>query len=714
MQDLQRQLANELRLRPEQVGGTMALSSQGATVPFIARYRKEATGGLDEVRVQAILDGAHRLRDLADRRAAVIASIEEQGKMTPELGRALEAAATRTELEDIYLPYRPRRRTRATIARERGLEPLAEMIWRQRSPAGDASELVRGFLDPERGVPGAEAALAGARDICAEWVAEDAALRGLARSVAARQCVLRSDVVAARRGERTKFEGYYAHREPFTSAPSHRILALLRGEAEGVLRVRLGLPDEDVVRLLTAKVVTQPRARFAEELRAAVADGWTRLLGPSLETELRAQLKDRADREAIEVFAENLRHLLLAPPAGGVRVLALDPGLRTGLKVAVLDATGRLLETATLYTERGSAERSRSAAVLLELLARYKAVLLAVGNGTGSREAEIFLRDALKDLETPPPVVSVSEQGASVYSASETARAELPGLDVSLRGAVSIGRRLQDPLSELVKIDPKSIGVGQYQHDVDQAALRKRLDEVVYSCVNAVGVDLNTASAELLEHVSGIGPTLARRIIARRDQVGPFPSRAALRDVSGLGPKAFEQAAGFLRVRGGERLDDSAVHPERYGVVRRMAEDLGVPVSQLVGSGELTRRIDWRRYAGPDLGEPTLRDIVAELEKPGRDPRGDFSAPAFRPDLSSLGDLREGMVLEGVVTNVTAFGAFVDVGVHQDGLVHVSELANRFVRDPAEVVRLGDRLAVKVLKVDLERRRLSLSLRALA
>jgi protein Tex len=521
--------------------------------------------------------------------------------------------------------------------------------------------------------------------------------------------------VAARRAERTKFEGYYAHREPFASAPSHRILALFRGEAEGVLRVHLQLPEEDVVRLLTAKVVTQARAPFAEELRAAVADGWNRLLGPSLESELRGQLKERADREAIEVFATNLRHLLLAPPAGGRRVLALDPGLRTGLKVAVLDATGRVLETATLYTERGGAERSRAAAVLLDLLARYPADLVAVGNGTGSREAEAFLRGALKDVAKPPPLVSVSEQGASVYSASETARRELPGLDVSLRGAVSIGRRLQDPLSELVKIDPKSIGVGQYQHDVDQSALRKKLVEVVDSCVNAVGVDVNTASADLLEHVSGIGPTLARRIIAHRDQAGPFPSRSALRNVSGLGPKAFEQAAGFLRVRGGgERLDDSAVHPERYGVVRRMASDLGVPVRELVGSAELTRGIDWGRYTGSDLGEPTLRDILSELEKPCRDPRGDFSAPGFRSDLGSLEDLREGMVLEGVVTNVTAFGAFVDVGVHQDGLVHVSELSSRFVRDPAEVVALGDRLAVKVLRVDLERRRLSLSVRALA
>jgi uncharacterized protein len=706
------QVADELRLRPEQVERTLALSADGATVPFVARYRKEVTGGLDEVRIQAILDGARRHRELAERRAAVVSSIEEQGRMTPELARALAAAATRTELEDLYLPFRPKRRTRAGIARERGLEPLADLMWRQEPAGGDPAELARRFVDPAREVADLAAALAGARDICAERMAEDAALRALARGLAARQGVLRSDVV---RGvaDRTKFEGYYAHREPLTSAPSHRVLALLRGEAESVLKVRLDFPDGEITRALTARVVTRPGAPFAEELGAAVADGWGRLLGPSLESELRAELKARADREAIEVFAENLRHLLLAPPAGARRIAALDPGLRTGIKLAVLDATGRLLETATLYTERGVGDRGRAAALLLDLVSRHRPELVAVGNGTGSREAEAFLHATLTEAAATLPVVSVSEQGASVYSASETARAELPGLDVSLRGAVSIGRRLQDPLGELVKIDPKSIGVGQYQHDVDQAGLRKRLGEVVDSCVNAVGVDVNTASAELLEHVSGVGPTLARRVVTHREGHGAFPSRAALREVSGLGPKAFEQGAGFLRVRGSEPLDDSAVHPERYAVVERMAGDLGVEVRALVGDAALVRRIDWRRYTGPDLGEPTLRDILAELEKPGRDPRGDFSAPAFRADLSALEDVREGMVLQGVVTNVTAFGAFVDVGVHQDGLVHVSEVANRFVRDPAEVLRVGDRLAVKVLGVDLERRRLSLSVRAL-
>lgn len=712
MEGLGGQIAEELSLRPEQVERTLELSSGGATVPFMARYRKEVTGGLDEVQIQAVIDGARRLRELADRRESVIASIEQQGKMTPELARALATAATRTELEDLYLPYRPKRRTRATIARERGLEPLADLLWRQDPAAGDPGSLARRFVDPARDVPDAAAALAGARDICAERVAEDAALRRLARGLAVRHGQLRSDVVPARRGERTKFEGYYGHRESLSSAPSHRVLALLRGEAEGVLRVHLDFPGEEITGSLTGKVVTRPQASVAAELRQAVAEGWQRLLGPSLESELRAELKVRADREAIEVFAENLRHLLLAPPAGSRSVLALDPGLRTGLKLAVLDGTGRLMDTATLFTERGAAERTRAAALLHGLITRHRPELVAVGNGTGSREAEGFLRAAMRENGLALPLVSVSEQGASVYSASETAREELPGLDVSLRGAVSIGRRLQDPLGELVKIDPKSIGVGQYQHDVDQAGLRKRLSEVVDSCVNAVGVDVNTASATLLEHVSGIGPALARRIVEHRERQGAFASRSGLREVGGLGARAFEQAAGFLRVRGLEPLDDSAVHPERYGVVGRMAKDLGMEVRALAGSPQLVRRIDWRRYTGPDLGEPTLRDILAELEKPGRDPRGDFSAPAFREDLSTLEDVGEGMVLEGVVTNVTAFGAFVDVGVHQDGLVHVSQLADRFVRDPAEVVRVGDRLTVKVLGVDLERRRLSLSARA--
>ncbi|HSR25241.1 MAG TPA: Tex-like N-terminal domain-containing protein, partial [Candidatus Eisenbacteria bacterium] len=629
------EVARELGLRPAQVEGALALSEGGATVPFIARYRKEATGGLDEVRVQAVLDGVRRRRELEARRTAVVASVEQQGRMTPDLARALAAAGTRAELEDLYLPYRPKRRTRATIARERGLESLADLVWRQQA-GGDAAALVAPFVDPERGVPDAASALAGARDICAERVSESAPLRGLARKLSAREGLLRSDVVPARRGERTRFEDHYGRQEPLASAPSHRVLAAFRGEAEGVLRVRVLFPDEEVTAALVSRVVTRPGALFGAELEAAVRDGWERLLRPSLESELRAELKERADRAAIEVFGENLRHLLLAPPAAGRRVVAIDPGLRTGLKVAALDGTGRLLETATLSTERGARERERAAAALSDAVARHRPDLVAVGNGTGSREAEAFVREALAQRGSPLPVVSVSEQGASVYSASEVARQELPELDVSLRGAVSIGRRLQDPLAELVKIDPRSIGVGQYQHDVDAGALLDKLGEVVDSCVNAVGVDVNSASPQLLEHVSGVGPVLARRIVEHRERQGPFPSRAALRRVAGLGVRTFELAAGFLHVRGGQPLDDSAVHPERYGLVERMARDLGADVRSLVGAPALARRIEWRRYVSGDVGEPTLRDILAELEKPGRDPRGDFSAPAFREDLRSL------------------------------------------------------------------------------
>jgi uncharacterized protein len=703
-------IARELNLRPEQVDATLALHAGGATVPFIARYRKEVTGALDEVQIQAIID-RHALRvELDERREVILKSIDEQGKLTPALRQALERAGTKAELEDLYLPYRPKRRTRATIAREKGLEPLADLIWKQETLQGDPAVRVAAFVNAEKGVADAPAALAGARDICAERVAEDAGLRAFARERSMRQGKLHSQVIPAKREQRSKFETYYEHEEPITSAPSHRVLAMFRGETEELLRVKLRFPDDEIVSTLTSRVVTRPRATFAGELRAAVADAWERLLGASLETELRGELKERADREAINVFGDNLRHLLLAPAAGAKRIIALDPGLRTGVKVAAIDATGKLTDTATLYTERSADERARAAHAFAALMKKHQPELIAVGNGTGSREAENFVREALQGSEIS--IVSVSEQGASIYSASEVAREEFPDLDLTLRGAVSIGRRLGDPLAELVKLDPKSIGVGQYQHDVEQSWLKKKLGEVVDSCVNAVGVEVNTASAQLLEHVSGVGPNLAKKIVAHRDTNGAFKSRSALRKVSGFGPKTFEQAAGFLRIRGDHPLDASAVHPERYDVVERMAKDLGVGVKALVGNVALLRTLDWRKYAGPDFGEPTVKDIIAELEKPGRDPRGDFTPPSFRKDLQKLDDVREGMVLSGVVTNVTAFGAFVDVGVHQDGLVHVSQLSTRFVRDPSEVVKVGDRVTVKVLSVDLERKRLGLSIRA--
>ncbi|MFY1824704.1 Tex family protein [Myxococcus fulvus] len=707
------ELSQELGLKPEQVDRTLALNADGATVPFIARYRKEVTGGLDEVQIQTILDRAGERAELDSRRETILRSVEEQGKLTPELAKALKAAKTRTELEDLYLPYRPKRRTRAAIARERGLEPLADLLWKQDGRKGeDADAKVRPFVNAEKEVPDLAAALAGARDICAERMSEDAGLRRQSREVCAKRGTLRSDVVPAKKGEPTKFENYYGHEEPLSQAPSHRVLALLRGEEEGVLKVRLNMPDDEVKALLAGRVVTKPQALFASELRAAVEDGWERLMGPSLESELRAELKERADKGAIGVFGENLRHLLLTAPAGARAVLALDPGLRTGIKLAMLDNTGSVAETLTLYSERSADERVRAAKLLSAVVQKHKPELIAVGNGTGSREAETFVRDTLKALGSQVPVVSVSEQGASIYSASEVARDEFPEMDVSLRGAVSIGRRLQDPLAELVKIDPKSIGVGQYQHDVDQGLLKKKLGEVVDSCVNAVGVDVNTASPQLLEHVSGVGPSLAKKLVAHRASKGRFTTRRELLKVSGLGPKTFEQAAGFLRVRGPEPLDASAVHPERYAVVERMAKDLGVEVGALVGNASLVRKIDPKKYLGPDLGEMTLKDILAELEKPSRDPRGDFSAPTMRDDLRTLEDVKEGMVLQGVVTNVTAFGAFVDVGVHQDGLVHVSQISTKFVKDPSEVVKVGDRLTVRVLTVDLQRKRLALSVRA--
>jgi uncharacterized protein len=701
-------VARELNIRPEQVERTLALSEAGSTVPFIARYRKEMTGGLDEVQIQAVLDRARRRAELDQRRAAILESISAQGKLTPELTLALERAKSLAELDDLYLPYKPKRRTRASMARERGLEPLADLIWKQELVSGDRASA---FVSVEKGIPDVMAALAGARDICAERIAEDAPLRATLRQLAGQKARLVSRVVPAKKAEKSKFETYYDHAEPVASAPSHRILAIFRGETEAFLRVKVEFPEEEAISIVTSRIVTRPKATYAGELRTAAADAWERLLAPSLETELRGLLRERADREAIKVFGENLRHLLLAPAAGAKRILALDPGLRTGTKLAVLDATAQLIDTATLYTERSADERRRAVEQFVTLVKEHRPELIAVGNGTGSREAEAFVREALTSVGTEVPVVSVSEQGASVYSASEIAREEFPTLDVSLRGAVSIGRRLGDPLAELVKIDPRSIGVGQYQHDVDHALLEKQLGEVVDSCVNAVGVEVNTASAALLEHVSGVGAGLAKKIVEHRNSNGPFKTRAALRKVSGLGPRTFEQAAGFLRVRGDNPLDASAVHPERYELVERMAKDLSAQVKTLIGNAALIRTIDWRRYVGGDVGEPTLKDILSELEKPGRDPRGDFTPPAFRKDLQTLADVKAGMVLKGVVTNVTAFGAFVDVGVHQDGLVHVSQLSNRFVKDPAEVVRVGEQVTVTVLTVDLDRKRLGLSMR---
>lgn len=705
-------IAAELKLPVAKVAAVVGLLADGNTIPFIARYRKEATGSLDEVQIRAIKERRDYLVELEDRRRAVLASIEEQGALTPELRARIEACATKAELEDLYLPYKKKRRTRAAIARERGLGPLAERVLAQ-PPSGIPAADAAAFVDADKGVPDADAALAGARDIVAELMAERADIRGFTREEYAQRGVLCSRVVKGKDAERTKFEQYYDFREPLARIPSHRYLAIRRGEDEGVLRGRVEVDDAALVARIERAMRLDRRSPFAGQLADAIADGYKRLLAPSVEVDVRGEAKLRADREAVDVFADNLRNLLLAAPLGPRPVIGIDPGLRTGCKCAAVDATGKFLDTVTLHLTRGDEAMARAARDLTAFIARFRPAALAIGNGTGGRECEAFVRDVLRAGKlTDVFALQVSEAGASVYSASDVAREEFPDLDLTIRGAISIARRLQDPLAELVKIEPKAIGVGQYQHDVHQPLLAGKLDEVVESCVNRVGVELNTASAPLLAHVAGIGASLAGKVVAHRDKNGPFASRRAVLKVSGFGPRAFEQAAGFLRIRGAKHpLDASAVHPERYELVERIAGDLGVDVASLVGNGALIDRIDVKRYVGDGVGEPTLRDIVAELRKPGRDPRAAFEPPAFRDDVRELEDLQPGMSLEGVVTNVTAFGAFVDVGVHQDGLVHISQLADKFVKHPSDVVKVGDTLRVRVLEVDLQRRRIALSAR---
>ncbi len=693
---------------PRSVAAVLALLDEGATVPFIARYRKEKTGGLDEVAIRRIDEIRAAMVDLDKRRAAILATLAEDRVLTPELERRLFAAMTRTELEDLYLPFKKKRKTRASTARERGLGPLAERIMAQ-PRVGDPEREARAFVMPAKEVPDVEAALAGARDIVAEVMSERADIRAFGRDVFLRHGrVASSAVKKTTEGQRTRFEDYYAYAERVDRIPSHRYLAIDRGEEEGFLKVKIELEDERFIADLRHRMAHDARSPFADLLGLAVVDGYKRLLRPAIENEVRADLKARADAEAVNVFAKNLEAILLGPPLGEAVVLALDPGFRTGCKCAVVDATGALLAHLTIFPHTGDAARAeRDVTALID---RYRVTAIAVGNGTGGRETEAFLKGALGQRKVT--IVSVSETGASVYSASDIAREEMPDLDLTYRGAVSIGRRLQDPLAELVKVEPRALGVGQYQHDVNQTLLAERLDAVVETAVNRVGVELNTASAPLLAHVAGIGPGLAKAIVKHRTERGPFKSRRQLLQVAGLGPARFEQAAGFLRIRHGDHpLDASAVHPERYALVERMAQDLGTPLAGLVGNAEVAAKIDVRRYLGGDVGEPTLNDIVSELARPGRDPRASFEAPAFRDDVNSVDDLEAGMELDGVVTNVTNFGAFVDIGVHQDGLVHISELADRFVRDPHEAVHAGQRLKVRVLSVDRERKRIALSAR---
>ena len=709
---LSARVAAELSLNPVQVQRTMALFAEGATLPFIARYRKEVTGGLDEVQLRDVRERAEYITELEERRAAILKSVAEQGKLDDALKAQILAAETKQALEDLYLPFKPKRRTRAMIARERGLAPLAEAIWAgtlsDAAAVAKAAEFVLAGMDgKDSEVPSADAALQGARDILAEQVAEDATIRGWLREVTRAKGVVSSKVIEDKRSDDSKYKDYYEFSEPLGTIPSHRMLAIRRGEAEGELLWRIVAPVEEIDARLAREVVAERKA--VQQLTLVAVDAYKRLLAIAIEAELRLELKSRADDEAITIFGRNLEQLLLASPAGEKRVIGLDPGFRTGVKVAVVSATGALVHTDTLYLH----QEDRFAGAIRTLVQRFTPELIAIGNGTASRETETLTKAALRELDAPrPTVVVVNEAGASVYSASDLARAEFPDLDVSLRGAVSIARRLQDPLAELVKIDPKSIGVGQYQHDVNQTRLKQRLDDIVMSCVNRVGVELNTASAALLGYVAGIGPTLAQGIVAMRDQRGGLRSRADLKDVPRLGAKAFEQAAGFLRVRGGAHpLDGSAVHPERYKLVERMAKDLGVEVQALIGNDALVDGIAIAEYVSDDVGLPTLRDIVAELKKPGRDPRAAFEPPAFRDDIQKPSDLHAGMVLEGVVTNIVAFGAFVDIGVHQDGLVHVSQLADRYVRDPNDVVKVGQKVKVTVQGVDLPRNRIALSMK---
>ncbi|MDQ3701151.1 MAG: RNA-binding transcriptional accessory protein [Chloroflexota bacterium] len=708
-------IAREQRLRIPQVGATATLLAEGATVPFIARYRKEATGSLDEVAVTIIRDRLAQLEALDQRRQAIIRSLEERTLLTDDLRGRIEAAETLAALEDAYLPFRPKRRTRATIARERGLAPLAEVLFRQ-APTTDPETAAAPYVTPagsavpeDRQVPTVAAALQGARDIIAENVADDATARARIRQLFLSKGVLRSEVLPGQAEGGGKYKDYFTWSEPIANAPSHRVLAIRRGAEEGVLSFSIRPPEGEAVALLETRFVTGS-GRCAEEVRLAVKDGYKRLLAPAMETEVRTETKRRADAAAIRVFAENLRQLLLAPPLGQKRVLAIDPGFRTGCKTVILDSQGQLLHNGVIYPEQGQQRAREAAETVAQLVEQYQIEAIAIGNGTAGRETEAFIR-AL-DLPAALAVVMVNESGASVYSASDAAREEFGAYDLTVRGAVSIGRRLMDPLAELVKIDPQSIGVGQYQHDVDPDELQTSLDDVVVSCVNRVGVEVNTASKQLLTYVSGLNATIAENIVQFRNGHGPFKSRRDLLRVPRLGAKTFEQAAGFLRVRGASNpLDESAVHPEAYAVVERMAGHLGVTVRDLMRDDALRGRIDLPAYVTDTVGLPTLEDILAELARPGRDPRDSFEVFRFTEGVSRLEDVRPGMKLPGMVTNITAFGAFVDIGVHQDGLVHISQLADRFVRDPNEVVKVQQAVEVTVLEVDLARKRISLSMR---
>ncbi|MDR1733083.1 MAG: RNA-binding transcriptional accessory protein [Synergistaceae bacterium] len=702
------QVAEELELSGAQVRAVLDLFGQGCTVPFIARYRKEATGSLDETVITAIRDRDEKIRELEKRRAAIVESLSQRGLLTEALGAAVSSARTLTALEDIYLPFRPKRKTRASVAAEKGLTPLAEALLEQLETFSPEKEAER-FVSAEKGVDSVESALRGACDILAERFSEDAEARREIRKIFARKALLKSGCVKGMEEEGANYRDYFEWEESAAGAPSHRVLAVLRGEREGFLSVSMLPPEEDCLSLLK-RMFVQGTSEASRLVADATEDGYRRLLRPSMETELRNALKKRADAEAIRIFAGNVKEVLMAAPMGQKATLAIDPGLRTGCKVVCLDAQGNLLHDDVVFPHTGERQRAEAARKIPELVKKYAIEAIAIGNGTAGRETETFVRE----LNLPPEIIvaSVNESGASVYSASEAARREFPDRDVTVRGAVSIGRRLMDPLAELIRIDPKAIGVGQYQHDVDQKELKKSLDDVVAHCVNAVGVEVNTASPELLSYVSGLNAQVAGQLVKYREVNGPFVSRDALRKVPRLGPRTFEQAAGFLRIHGGKNpLDASAVHPENYSTVERMAEALSCSVEDLMRQPELRARIEPEKFVSKKAGLPTLRDILQELAKPGRDPRESFEAFAFDPDLRTIGDLRVGMVLPGIVSNVAAFGAFVDIGVHQDGLVHVSRMSDTFVENPQAFLRPGQQVKVAVLEVDEARKRISLSMK---
>ncbi len=701
-------IATHLNLGSRQVEKTIELLEGGATVPFIARYRKEATGNLNEVQIAAIRDILLKLKEIDKRREAIMQSIEQQGKMSDDLHDKLMKAESLTELEDLYMPYKPKRKTRATMAIERGLEPLANELMKQYKC--DVELLAEKYINPEKKVESAADALAGARDIIAERVSEDLQARNKVRNIFKRTAMLMSKMAKGKEEEAGKYKSWFDWKENAMRAPSHRILALFRGEDEGMLSVKIQPEDDTQAVESLERQFVHGNCEASEQVALAVGDGYKRLLAPQVETEFRNILKEKADKEAIKVFAENLRQLLLAAPLGQKRTLAIDPGFRTGCKVVCLDAQGQLLHNETIYPFTSVREERAAISKLEALVEAFKIEAIAIGNGTAGRETEEVVKRCR--FKNKVIAIMVSESGASVYSASEVARKEFPDYDVTVRGAVSIGRRLMDPLSELVKIDPKSIGVGQYQHDVDQKMLAASLQDTVESCVNSVGVELNTASAELLSYVSGIGPSLATKIVDYRNRNGAFENRRELLNVERLGEKAFEQCAGFLRVRESDNpLDHSAVHPERYALVEQMAAGVGASVEQLMKDKELRNKIDIKQFVTNDCGLPTLQDIMKELEKPGLDPRAKFEVFEFDKNVTRIEDLQEGMVLPGIVTNITAFGCFVDVGVHQDGLVHISQMANRRVNDPSEVVHLHQHVQVRVLEVDLKRNRISLSLK---